>query len=52
MGLGAMIYIPSFINNGSGIEKLTWRDTQTWKHTGSKVISLAHFYFFEIRKVG
>jgi hypothetical protein len=32
IGSGAMIYIPSFIRIGSGIQKLTWRgytDTQT-----------------------
>jgi hypothetical protein len=29
MGSGAMIYIPSFIKIGSGIEKLMQRDTHT-----------------------
>jgi hypothetical protein len=29
MGSGAMIYIPSFIKNGSGIQKLMRGDTQT-----------------------
>jgi hypothetical protein len=29
MGLGAMIYVPSFIKIGSGIEKLIRRGTQT-----------------------
>jgi hypothetical protein len=29
MGSGAMIYIPSFIKTGSGIQKLIARDTQT-----------------------
>jgi hypothetical protein len=29
MGSGAMIYIPSFIKIGSGIQKLTEEDTQT-----------------------
>jgi hypothetical protein len=29
MGSGAMIYIPSFIKIGSGIQKLTRGDTQT-----------------------
>jgi hypothetical protein len=29
MGLGAMIYIPSFINTGSGIQKLIGRYTDT-----------------------
>jgi hypothetical protein len=35
MGSGAMIYIPSFIKIGSGIQKLIRGDTET----GSKVIS-------------
>jgi hypothetical protein len=29
MGSGAMIYIPSFIKIGSGIQTLIWGDTQT-----------------------
>jgi hypothetical protein len=29
MGSGAVIYIPSFIETGSGIQKLTGGDTQT-----------------------
>jgi hypothetical protein len=29
MGSGVMVYIPSFINIGSGIEKLIGWDTQT-----------------------
>jgi hypothetical protein len=41
MGTGVMIYIPSFMKIGSGIQKLkrwdTHRDTHT--HTDSKVIS-------------
>jgi tetrahydrodipicolinate N-succinyltransferase len=37
MGPGAVIYTPSFINIGSGIQKLTRGDTQT--HTNSNVIS-------------
>jgi hypothetical protein len=34
MGPGAVIYVPSFIQIGSGIEKLIGRDTQTaaWSH--------------------
>jgi hypothetical protein len=32
MGSGAMIYIPSFIKIGSGIQKLGYTDTQTeWR---------------------
>jgi hypothetical protein len=37
MGSGAVIYVPSFIKIGSGIQKLIGGDTQT--HTDSKVIS-------------
>jgi hypothetical protein len=29
MGSGAMIYTPSFIKTGSGIQKLIQRDSQT-----------------------
>jgi hypothetical protein len=34
MGSGAVIYVPSFIKIGSGIQKLIGRDTQTatWSH--------------------
>jgi hypothetical protein len=39
----AMIYIPSFIKIGSGIQKLIGRDTQTHKQ--------AYFCAFKIRKV-
>jgi hypothetical protein len=45
MGSGAMIYIPSFIKIGSGIQKLTRRDSQTYRHHG-ELISL------KLRKVG
>jgi hypothetical protein len=38
MGLGAMVYIPSFIKIGSAIQKLIWGG-YTYRHTGSKVIS-------------
>jgi hypothetical protein len=54
MGSGAMIYIPSFIKTGSGIQKLMeggggiHRETDT----GTMVTSKAYFYFFKIRKVG
>jgi hypothetical protein len=34
MGSGAMIYIPSFIKIGSGIQKLTGRDSQTHRQHG------------------
>jgi hypothetical protein len=29
MGSGAVIYVPSFIKIGSGVQKLMGRDTQT-----------------------
>jgi hypothetical protein len=32
MGSGAVIYVPSFIKIGSGIQKLTGRDSQTHTH--------------------
>jgi hypothetical protein len=39
MGSGAMIYIPSFIKIGSGIQKLIERDTQTaWRSYNSTFI--------------
>jgi hypothetical protein len=50
MRLGAMTYIPNFIKTGSGIQKLLGGGG--YRHTGSKVISYAYFYFFKIRKVG
>jgi hypothetical protein len=44
MGLGAVIYVPSFIQIGSGIQRLIGgEDTQTHTHTNSNVISLALF---------
>jgi hypothetical protein len=40
MGSGAMIYIPSFIKIGSGIQTLIGGGyTCTYRHTDSKVIS-------------
>jgi hypothetical protein len=38
MGLGAMIYIPSFINIGSGIQNLIG-GIHRYKHTDRNVIS-------------
>jgi hypothetical protein len=34
MGSRAMIYIPSFINTGSAIQKLIGKDTQTYRQDG------------------
>jgi hypothetical protein len=44
------MYLPGFIEIGSGIQKLLRRDT--YRHINSKMISYAYFYFFRIRKVG
>jgi hypothetical protein len=48
MGSGAMIYIPSFIKIGSGIQKLKRGFTET-QH--DDLISLLLFFFFKIRKL-
>jgi hypothetical protein len=37
LGSGAMIYIPSIINIGSGIEKLIEGDTQTHRQHGDRI---------------
>jgi hypothetical protein len=58
MGLGAVIYVPSFIKIGSGIQKSTrgiHRHTLTHTHTHTHpekrdLISL--LYFLKLRKVG
>jgi hypothetical protein len=50
MGSDAMIYVPSVINIGSGIQKLIGGFTDT--HADSMAISQAYFYFFKIRTVG
>jgi hypothetical protein len=48
MGSGAVIYVPSFIKIGSGIQKLIW-GTHTHRQQGD-LINLV--YFFKIRKAG
>jgi hypothetical protein len=50
MGLGAMIYMPSFVKFRSGIQKLLGRGIHG--HKNNKVISKANVYFFKIRTVG
>jgi hypothetical protein len=44
MGSGAMIYIPSFIQIGTGIQKLIGWDSQTHRQRGD-LISLLLFFF-------
>jgi hypothetical protein len=41
MGSGTMIYIPSLVEIGSGIQKLIWG------YTDSMEIAKAHFNFFQ-----
>jgi hypothetical protein len=52
MGSGAVIYVPSFMKIGSGVQKLIgWGNTQTHTHThththtDSNVISQAYSIF-------
>jgi hypothetical protein len=49
MGSGAVIYIPSFIKIGSGIQKLIRGDIQTHRQHGDRKSQL---WFFKIRKAG
>jgi hypothetical protein len=37
MASGAMIYIPSLIKTGSGIQKLTGKDSQTHRQHGDSI---------------
>jgi hypothetical protein len=48
IGSGGMTYIPSFINTGSGIQKLI---VGIHTHTHRTVISFACFDFLKMRKV-
>jgi hypothetical protein len=43
MGSGAMIYIPSFVKNGSGIQTLIAGDTQTHRQRGDRIRLLLFF---------
>jgi hypothetical protein len=48
---GAVIYVPSFIKIGSGVQKLIGGHTDTYTYEQRRdLISL--LYFFKIRKVG
>jgi hypothetical protein len=44
MGSGAVIYVPTFLKIGSGIQKLVGGDTQTHTQTTSDLISLLYFF--------
>jgi hypothetical protein len=48
MGSGAMTYVPSFLKNGSRIQKLM----RGYADTDKMVMLQAHFYFFKISTVG
>jgi hypothetical protein len=39
MGSGAVIYVPSYVKIGSGVQKLMGGYIDTHTHTGSNVIS-------------
>jgi hypothetical protein len=45
MGSGAMMYILSFLETGSGIRKLIGRDTQTQRKNGDLISLLLLGYF-------
>jgi hypothetical protein len=47
MSSGAMMWIPSAIVIGSGIQKLIEEG-----YIDNMMIKKAHFYFFKVRKVG
>jgi hypothetical protein len=50
MGLGAVIYVPSFIKIGSGVQKLIGGIHRHTHRQQRDLISL--LYFFKIGKVG
>jgi hypothetical protein len=50
MGSDTMIYIPSFIKIGSGIQKLIGVEGYTHRQHGDHIHLLP--FFFKIRKVG
>jgi hypothetical protein len=52
MGSDAMIHVPSFIEIGSGIQKLNHRvtHTHTYKYHDD-FVSLLSFFFFKIRRL-
>jgi hypothetical protein len=53
MGSGAMIYVPSFIKFGSGVQKLMGGYTDTHTDTyGQQRDLMSLLYFCRTRKVG
>jgi hypothetical protein len=58
MGSGAVIYIPSLIKIGSGVQKFmggytdTHASTNTHTHGQQRDLIRSLLYFFKIRKVG
>jgi hypothetical protein len=51
MGSGAVIYVPSFIKIGSGVQMLMGGGIHTHTH-GQQRDLISLLYFFKIRKVG
>lgn len=48
IGSGAMVFMPGFIETGSGSQKLIWRDAHTYREDGAFLF----LFFFKIREVG
>jgi hypothetical protein len=51
MDSGAMIYIPTFIQTGSGVQKLIRRDSQTHRQQGDLISLLLFFQNEEIKLI-
>jgi hypothetical protein len=52
IGSGAVTHIPSFIRNGSGIQKLKGGDSQTNREHGDLISLVLFIYFFKIMELG
>jgi hypothetical protein len=52
MGLCAVIYLPSFIKIGSGVQKLIRRILRHTHTHGQQRDLISLLYFFETRKIG
>jgi tetrahydrodipicolinate N-succinyltransferase len=52
MGSDAMMYIPSFINIGSGIRKFMGGDTNKGTQTNKQQSNVISLFFFKIRRAG